>query len=222
MLCGRSMNMDEQSIGYCPHCGNHAPQTLHGTCTHLHNKDGSHNFFLTQCQTCFEGLMYCQIDPTNCGPQTSHGQFDLSQYELVWPAQGTLHSSVPESVRKVYAEAAAIKSRAPNAFANQIRRSLEAVCKDRGATNRVLAQNLAELAKRGEIPQTLAEMTDVLRQLGNVGSHAGDETIAPEYVDVIDDFFRAIIEYVYIAPHKVNEFNARLAYARQTGNQSTT
>ena len=155
-------------------------------------------------------------------PTITHGHFDLTKFELVWPSSGNLHPCVPELVRNVYSEAMAIKSRAPNAFANQIRRALEAVCSDRGATRRVLAQNLKELVERGEIPSTLGEMTDVLRQLGNVGSHAGEESIAVEYVDVIDDFFRAVIEYVYIAPHKVTEFNARLEFARQTGTQPAT
>ena len=214
--------MDIQGVGYCPHCGNTAPQNLEGSCTHLDNEDGAHHFFLTQCQTCAEGLTYRHIDARNTVPEISHGQFDLSKYELVWPSTNDLHACVPEAVRRIYAEASAIKTRAPNAFANQIRRSLEAVCKDRGAAGRTLAKNLNELAERGEIPQTLSEITGVLRQLGNVGSHAGDEDIAPEYVDVIDDFFRAIIEYVYIAPHKVAEFKARLDYARQTGRQPTT
>ena len=211
--------MELQSVGHCPHCGNTAPQRLIGNCSHLHNKDGAHHFLLTQCQTCAEGITYRHIDPRNTGLELSHGRFDLSQYELVWPSTNDLHQCVPQSVRKIYAEASAIRTRAPNAFANQIRRSLEAVCKDRGATGRVLAQSLAELAQRGEIPKILSEMTDVLRTLGNVGSHAGDEEIPLEYVEVIDDFFRAIIEYVYIAPHKVSEFKARLDYARQTGRQ---
>ena len=160
--------------------------------------------------------MYRQIDRANTVPQISHGRFKLADYELMWPEPGKMHSSVPASVQKCYAEAAAIKSRAPNAFANQIRRALEALCKDRGTGNRVLAQNIQELATRGEIPPTLAEMTDVLRMLGNIGSHAADEEIAPEYVEVIDDLFRAIIEYVYVAPWKVREFKARLDYARRT------
>ena len=53
-------------------------------------------------------------------------------------------------------------------------------------------------------------MTDILRALGNIGSHAGEETILPEHVDVIDEFFRAVIEYVYIGPFKVREFKASL------------
>jgi hypothetical protein len=70
---------------------------------------------------------------------------------------------------------------------------------------------LEELVTRGEIGPVLADMTDVLRRLGNIGSHDSDEVIAPEYVDVIDEFFRAVVEYVYIAPFKVGEFKKRLA-----------
>lgn len=207
--------MEEHDIAFCPHCGNTTPQELEGHTFSLNHKDGSHSYFLTRCGTCLEGLLYRYIDPMNGMPQMSHGDFQLKGYELVWPKPGDLHSSVPNAVSKIYAEASAIKGRAPNAFANQIRRSLEAICKDRGADHRILARNLQELASRGEIPPTLAEMTDVLRQLGNIGSHAGDEDIDPEYVDVIDDFFRAIVEYVYIAPFKVNEFKARLEYYRK-------
>jgi hypothetical protein len=214
--------MQVQDIGFCPHCGNNAPQELMGNSCSLHNKDGAHNYFMTQCLTCMEALIYRHIDFLNSIPQISHGNFKLNQYELVWPHPGNLHKSVPESVRKIYSEAAAIKSRAPNAFANQIRRSLEALCLDRGANKRILAQNLQELAARGEIPPTLAEMTDVLRQLGNIGSHAGEEEIDSNYVDVIDDFFRAIIEYVYIAPFKVNEFKSRLEYVRKLKSGGTS
>ena len=207
--------MDEQDVAFCPHCGNTAPQELQGCSVSLHHSDGAHNYYLTRCATCLEGLLYRHIDPRNTGPTILHGRFCLAQYELVWPAHGQLHSSVPDSIRRIYAEAALIKARAPNAFANQIRRSLEALCKDRGASNRVLMQNIKELASRGEIPPTLADMTDVIRQLGNIGSHAGDDEIDPNYVDVIDDFFRAIVEYVYIAPFKVTEFKARLEYVQK-------
>lgn len=208
--------MNQQDIGFCPHCGNTAPQELQGYSTRGGYKDGSHHYFLTQCSTCGEALTYRQIDPDNSQPRITHGLFKLSNYELVWPHPGDLHQSVPELIQKIYSEATAIKNRAPNAFANQIRRSLEALCRDRGANKRSLVQSLQELATRGEIPPTLADMTDVLRQLGNIGSHAGDEEIDPAYVDVIDDFFRAIVEYVYIAPYKVNEFKARLEYVRKS------
>lgn len=88
------------------------------------------------------------------------------------------------------------------------------MCLDRGLTSGVLAKKLKDLADKGEIPTTLTEMTDVLRTLGNIGSHAADEEVTSEFVEVIDDFFRAVVEYVYVAPWKVSECKNRLAAAK--------
>jgi hypothetical protein len=172
---------------------------------------------MTQCSTCNKSLLYCIHNKDNSLPSIAHGRGDFFLMEdwLVWPSPGYFHVAVPATIQKIYAEASLIKGRAPNAFANQIRRCLEAVCIDRGATKRILADNLKELADRGEIPQTLADMADVLRTLGNIGSHFDDEEVSPEYVPVIDDFFRAVVEYVYIAPHKVKEFKDRLDQAKK-------
>jgi hypothetical protein len=138
----------------------------------------------------------------------------LKNWDLVWPQTITLHHSVPQRIRDVYEEATRIKQRAPNAFANQIRRSLEALCNDRGAAGRDLKDKLRQLSERGEIPSVLAEMTDVLRLFGNLGSHDDEVSVGPEYVGIIDDFFRAIVEYVYVAPHRVSEVRTQLAAAR--------
>jgi hypothetical protein len=48
--------------------------------------------------------------------------------------------------------AARIRHTAPNAYAVQIRRALEAVCDDRGAAGKVLADRLQNLVDRGELP----------------------------------------------------------------------
>lgn len=189
-------------VAFCPHCGNTAPQVAKQW---MRTADPDLLMALAQCQTCSGVLLY------------RHTQYfgHTEGVELVWPAPGDLHKAVPDAVKKIYAEAAKIKRLAPNGFANQIRRALEAVCKDRNATKRTLAENLQELADRGEMPPTLAEMTVVLRQLGNIGSHLGDEDIHPSYVEPLDDFFRAIVEYVYIAPHKISEFKKQLDAARK-------
>ncbi len=56
----------------------------------------------------------------------------------------------------------------------------------------------------------LAEMTEILRMLGNMGVHSSDQEVKQEYATVIDEFFRAIVEYVYVAPAKVKDFQNRL------------
>jgi hypothetical protein len=69
---------------------------------------------------------------------------------------------------------------------------------------------LSELARRGDLPPVLAEMTDVLRLLGNMGAHASDQPVKASQVDALDEFFRAVIEYIYIAPDRLRRFQKRL------------
>jgi len=92
---------------------------------------------------------------------------------LLWPKFG-LNKAVPERIRDIYDEASRIEHTAPNAFAGQIRRALEAICSERGATKGTLVENIQELANRGEIPKTLVEASDLLRLIGNIGVHASD------------------------------------------------
>lgn len=56
----------------------------------------------------------------------------------------------------------------------------------------------------------MAETTDVLRILGNLGAHAANQSVKPWQVYTIDSFFRTFIEYVYVAPSKLAEFRASL------------
>jgi hypothetical protein len=160
-----------EKISYCPHCGNNAPQKLVHTQLYSERawsaEDGAEDklpaaYFVAVCQTCHQLLLY-----GSTGISSEEAAF--RQAGLVWPQSGRLHSAVPRTVAAIYTEAARIKSIAPNAFASQIRRALEAICEDRGARKQNLQASLKELADKGEIPPILAEAVDVLRLLGNVG-----------------------------------------------------
>ena len=206
-----------RNVAFCPHCGNSAPQRLLQShhCSETawfiwdeEDKDEEHEleavYFVATCETCQGLLLYAAFDES-----TADEQFHLTK--LLWPASGVSHESIPERVATIYEEAARIKNLAPNAFAVQIRRALEAVCEDRGAQKKVLQVMLRELSDKGEIPRVLAEMTDVLRLLGNIGAHAADQSVRPSQVYALDEFFRAVVEYVYIAPSKLKVFRQRLA-----------
>jgi hypothetical protein len=166
-------------------------------------------YFVATCGTCHQLLLYWkQGDPADEGPS---GPLDyFRQAGLIWPETAISEQAVPASVAAIYREASVVKRLSPNSFAVQIRRALEAVCADRGAAGRSLYEMLTELARRGDLPPVLGEMSDVLRLLGNVGAHASDRTVRPSQVDALDEFFRAVIEYVYIAPAKLRQFREKL------------
>lgn len=160
--------------------------------------------FVVCCETCQQILLY-----ENVGDQFEDTQFQYA--ELEYPKSGQFHKSVPESVLLIYQEALRIKQIAPNAFAVQIRRALEAICDDKGAKQGVLQKRLEKLAAGGLIPPVLSEASDALRLLGNIGAHGVNESVHPLQVYAIDDFFRAIVEYVYVAPSKIASFKDHMA-----------
>ena len=140
---------------------------------------------------------------------------EFQNAELEYPEAGRLHVSVPQTIRDVYEEAARIREIAPNAFAVQIRRALEALCEDRSAKGRSLADKLKDLSDRAEIPPVLAEMTDVLRLIGNIGAHGIGESVHPIQANAINEFFMAVVEYVYVAPAKLRAFKERMESSRK-------
>lgn len=204
---------EARPIAFCPHCGNTSPQTLvHteqaiGRAWIIGSKEEVQlecTFFVAVCDVCHHPLVY-GVDESQPEPDV------FTDANLLYPDAGRLERSVPASVAAAYEEAFRIRRVAPNAFAVLIRRALEALCHDRGAEGTSLARGLKSLAERGEIPPTLAEMTDVLRLIGNVGAHAGSAEVLPYQVFAVDKFFRAVVEYVYVAPSRLAEFRRRLA-----------
>lgn len=210
-------------VAFCPHCSNRAPQRLIHTQEHPgkgYSTDGTLledsvpcAYHVAVCETCNEILLYHAYF-------TGAGDKEFHLADLIWPDPGVLPVYVPKAVAECYQEAAIVKNLAPNAFAVQIRRALEALCDDRGAKKGPLAKRLQDLASRGEIPPVLVKMTDVLRILGNIGAHATEQSVKPGHVYAIDDFFRAIIEYVYVAPSKLKVFRNTLKHLRNEKNIS--
>jgi hypothetical protein len=209
-------------VAFCPHCGNRAPQELVHVQHYLAEFFGDEDekpeeypfiYFVARCETCDEILLYC-------GPDEFSEDYrkDFTKVaRLVYPSPGSLGEDVPQPVRECYTEAARIKNASPNGYAVLIRRALEAICDDRHAVGRSLHERLKDLARRGELPTTLAEMTDLLRLLGNLSAHDWRLTVRPPQVWAMDDFFRAVVEYIYVAPAKVKSFREALSKIRKTG-----
>jgi hypothetical protein len=124
-----------QNVGFCPHCGNKSPHKLIHTQrtsgTGWIIEDGEEFdltvvYFIASCETCNHILVYRAVEEI---PDDKY----FTSAELVFPESGELPSPVAKTVSNIYGEALRIKNLAPNAFAVQIRRALEALCEDRGA-----------------------------------------------------------------------------------------
>lgn len=204
-------------IYQCPHCDNKATIKRLKVATipeEVEAFDGEHftiEYYATlyQCMTCQNVLLVItgEMDDT---------PGDISKGVIAYPEQKKLPNFVPEAIRTSYQEAKKVEKISPTAFAVMIRRALEYLCKDQSATGKTLNQQLEDLASRKIIPQVLAEMTDVLRTLGNIGAHANETIISKEHTEAIKDFYNALVEYVYIAPYKLKKLKESLSKNEST------
>ena len=200
-----------KKIAFCPHCGNKTTQLLLYThdfeeiITAFDEENGIDHegslpvqCYLTVCETCKNPLLYGKY-------HSSTEEEDFQKSGLLWPKQKKLSGKVPQKIREYYEEAIRIKRIAPSSFAGQIRKCLEALCDARKIKKGKLVKRLTELSEKGEIPKHFIEMADILRFFGNIGVHPSETNIRSLPVNTIDDFFIAIIEYVYGFPSKIDE-----------------
>jgi len=207
--------MNNDNIRLCPHCNNVTPHQLinDGAVQKLYDEIEHGN---DETEKIYDEFIYALLKCSTCGDYTLVGGFKielpqiLRDFPVLYPNSKSLDSSVPEKIRKVYEEAAQIRLRAPNAYAGQVRKALEFLCKDQNASGNNLYKQINSLVEKGILPPTFAEMTTLIRLLGNLGVHATEDEVSAWDAMLIDEFFRSIIEYVYVAPSKINRLKLRL------------
>lgn len=202
----------KEQIIVCPHCGNKTPQEFKYVITKAEDLIDTNGEWagavdvytvLTQCKTCKDSSLFGSSE-------FSDNPENLEEATLLYPQAKKLSDGVPEIIRKNYLEAKRIEKISPTSFVVLVRKALEYMCNDKSAEGKTLKEKLSYLAKKGVMPITLSKMASALRLLGNIGAHASDFEIDSNEVKTIDDFFIAIVEYVYIAPEKIKKFEQSL------------
>lgn len=205
----------------CPHCGNETvnelisftevDELLEIVESRTHEIDRfpvESYFFITKCKTCSQVSVFTSAD-------FEEMPYNISAAFQIWPTNKDLGEGVPKNIEASYDEAKKVKKVSPLAFSILIRRSLEQLCKDKGATGRNLKEKIEDLGKKKIIPETLADMADIIRETGNTGAHGDNFKLNKFDMDVLDDFFIAVLEYVYVAPQRLAKIKDRLKNAPQ-------
>ncbi len=203
---GAKMSSKSQII-FCNHCHNKTSHVIlykaKGISEVIDFFDGApfeveSYYLLAKCNSCSEISLYVNSD-------FADEVENLQDAKLLYPKVKKYNKSVPQIIIENYTEAKRVYNISPIAFAVLIRRCLEYICKEQKALGQNLVQQLNDLAKRDVIPPTLSKMSAVLRFFGNMGAHATDSKLDHSDAIIIDDFFTTILEYVYVAPFKLEK-----------------
>jgi hypothetical protein len=187
------MLTDEPS--FCDHCGNMTYKEIHGSFETIPDEHGEpFHYSLCQCKIC-QGAVFSKL--------LVSGQ-RIVREEQLWPPPLALSPEAPEHIRKIYAEARLVMKLSPSSFVVQIGRAMEALVKDRNAKGHTLFDKINWLITDNQLPPVFGEMAHINRIFRNFGAHDSETDIKFDDVKVVDEFFKAVIEYVYVAPAKIN------------------
>jgi len=172
----------------CPHCGHNGTFEQVGNDVNNNGK----TFGLRRCpnESCF-GHLFFVYSISSKRVIITHPS-DLIPFEK---------ENIPESVLNTFQEA--ITSHSNNCFvasAIMIRKTLEEICKDRGATGKNLYKRLENLGSKIVVPQELIEGMQELRLLGNDAAHIESNTfeeIGKMEVEISIEFTKEILKAVY-------------------------
>lgn len=199
---------------YCDHCGNITYKFIGGRSTVFVTDHKAIEYRLYRCEICTESILIKAVMELSKNYGVRDGKnsrtIDDEEVEQLWPPMLSLNSEAPERVRKIYDEARRVKSQSPSSFVVQIGRALEAVTNDKNAEGRTLYDRLNWLIANEELPQIFGEMGHINRILRNWGAHDAGFDVTKEDVEIVDEFLKAIIEYLYVAPAKVDRIQALL------------
>lgn len=156
------------------------------------------------------GNIYEILKCTSCSKITFRKYFwhefmeeesDKAEIEILYPMSKKMPLGLPLEIQKGLEAADKVKKIDANAYGVLVRRVLEMICLDRKAKGNSLFDKLKNLAANREIPEKLVDVALHLKNFGNVAAHAELGDLTEAEIPILDDLCRAILEYVYSAPH---------------------
>ena len=211
-------------IEECRHCGNKTKLDILGHYQEVSNDytdiQYTIDWYLLKCCFC-EQVSFASI---YSGEDTqfinSNGEIDYEDvYETKYPVETYQGTNVPDKVNSAFSSALKAHYVDNVICLIALRRTLEIICKDKGATKGRLENKILSLTQQGIFPQVINEASDVLRILGNEAAHGDDIEYDEHTIKEMINFTQIIIEYVYAIPYRIQRIKTRLGKTKLSTHQ---
>lgn len=213
----RSLDLPKEEIIKCLHCGNETPMSKKGEYNwgsrdiQYTDFDFSYKYELFACPVCHKvTLRETYSDET----MICYGNYDQLRWDdkktILFPVNSIESNSVPPKVKEAYEAALKTKGIDKCICLMALRRTLELLLKDKGASKWGLKDKIEEIAAKGLLPDTLKEASSLAKMLGDTAAHGRELEVDQDDVEAMAEFIGFIIEYLYIVPDKINAYKERL------------
>ncbi len=213
----QSLDLPKEEIIKCFHCGNETPMPKMGEYSwgardiQYADFDFSYKYELFACPVCHKVTLRETYSDESMIWYNNYDQLRWhSQKSILFPVNSIESGSVPSKVKEAYEAALKTKGIDKYICLMALRRTLELLLKDKGATKWGLKDKIEEIAAKGLLPDTLKEASSLAKMLGDTAAHGKEMEIDQYDVEAMAEFIGFIIEYLYIVPDKINTYKERL------------
>ena len=163
-----------------------------------------------------EDMKWSLLECAVCGKVTLYEEYSNSvdEYcdmkEILYPLSRYDGIGVPTFIKSAFESALKVKQIDSAICLLSLRRTLEAICKDKNAEGNNLEKKIEHLISKGVLPVGLEDACWVIRQLGNDAAHADKSVFYVDEVNQVISFVELILEYLYSAPIKMSKLKERI------------
>jgi hypothetical protein len=202
----RENEISTQKVYQCYHCGNKTLMNL----VSEHREDWGNEEFrgytISQIYIC----PICQ-NATYIERYWEDGMIganyeDYEDEKICYPVISLETNFVPDKIKTAYEAALKVRNTDSALCLIGLRRTLEMICNEQGAAKGNLVKKIEELANKNILPPTLKEATDITRHFGNSAAHAETIEISTHELNLIVEFIKSVMDYIYVIPHKMIKF----------------
>ena len=199
-------------ILYCGHCGNTGLMSYIANVSSFRNLPFSGemgstistivgdrettNWVLYQCLVCGRPIL---ISITDINGYIN----ELEKTKYQFPAYESNYIGVPENIKSAFESAIKTKVIDHAICVLSLRRTLEMICKDKGAKGNSLESKINDLIGKEILPDMMSDACWIVRQSGNEAAHADDVEFTEYEVEEIVHYVAIAIEYLYSLPVRV-------------------
>ena len=202
----RGVVMSTQKVHHCYHCGNSTLMNLVGE----HKENWGHmdyrGYTISQIYICPVCQKATYVERYWEEGMIGFNYENLEDEKICYPVISLDTNYVPDKIKSAYEGALKVRNTESALCLIGLRRTLEMICNDQGATKGNLVEKIEELAKKNILPPTLKEATHIARHFGNSAAHAETIEISRHELNLIVEFLESLMDYIYIIPNKLNRF----------------
>lgn len=165
------------------------------------------DWYVFECPVCKKPIIISKysFDIANEAPES----------KIEYPAIAVSPEGVPKNIYSAFESAVKTKGIDASICLLSLRRVLEMICKEKGATGKFLENKVADLVEKNILPPMIGDACWIIRQMGNDAAHADKIDVYTYEVEQIIGYVATIIDYLYSMPYRVSKMKERIEQRKQ-------